>query len=192
MEFVFFFAGVIGLGLGTAALAKRYDRDPLGWGLFGAALFIIALPALLYAGPKTVRGHGDLKDMRRETIQRIEQSPVARVLYRDDAATFDELTAAIDWDESAVADELDWLFDRGMVDVEDDRWVLTVRGELAAAPSGDSPPLPEPSRPRPASPAADPTPSPEERLSSLERLRERGLISNEEYNEKRGDILDTL
>jgi len=51
--FLYTAVGAVGLGIGTAALAKRYNRDPLEWGIFGAFLFVIALPVLLLKGPLT-------------------------------------------------------------------------------------------------------------------------------------------
>ena len=39
------------LGLITAAVASRRGRSPLWWGLFGALLFVVALPVLLLSKP---------------------------------------------------------------------------------------------------------------------------------------------
>ncbi len=42
------------LGLIPAAIAHSKGKDFFGWWLFGAALFIVALPAALLAKPDTV------------------------------------------------------------------------------------------------------------------------------------------
>jgi hypothetical protein len=47
------------LGVVTALIANSKGRDPIGWGLYGALLFIVALPHILIISPNRERMEQD-------------------------------------------------------------------------------------------------------------------------------------
>lgn len=126
-----FLPTVIGLGVLTAAVAKRYRRDPLAWGVFGAALFVIAMPVLLYLGRDDPRGSGG---RTRRSSQRSHLPSASATEQQPEGAP-----------EAAVVAE--------------------------SGRTGDEP---------------------DARLRRLRQLLDQGLISEEEFAEKRRDILNAL
>ena len=53
MEVILLLLLMVAFGFVTGGVAKRYGRDAAGWGIFGALLFIVALPLLFFLGPST-------------------------------------------------------------------------------------------------------------------------------------------
>jgi hypothetical protein len=148
----------IGLGILTAGVAKRYDRAPLAWGIFGALLFIIALPTLFYLGRREGQP-GERRTTRGQPVQVVWRwgttshlpggtpepqrlaatSTVVRVLAELGPADFVTLAEHTQQDESDLMDELDALLDANLVGIWGKSYELTsiARRLVAANGSGD-------------------------------------------------------
>jgi hypothetical protein len=196
MEFLFFLLVVVGLGIGTAALAKRYNREPLGWGIFGALLFVIALPVLLLKGPRSGAGISvvqrsaasgpHLPRSSNPAHWSTAQRRVVEVLNDVGVAGFDLLAARTGLDEDALEEAINVMLDGDDLNATSDGFILSARlqrRELPAAPTAAH---------ERARPAATATSDPAERLRRLAELHAEGLVADDEYAAKRKTILDEL
>jgi hypothetical protein len=163
---------VVGFGLVTGAVAGRYGRNTLGWGLFGAALFIVALPLLLFLGPLAATREAD----------------VLKAVDLRGHADFDLLLAHTGLDGATLAGALNGLLASGRIETTSTGFRVA-EGARVARPIWEQgprmlPPLPQ--RPTGAHP------DPAERLRQLSALHSEGLLSNDEYESKRRRLLDEL
>ncbi len=195
MEFLFFLFAV-GLGIGTAALAKRYNREPLGWGIFGALLFVIALPVLLLKGPRRASGAGvvqrpvgnghHLPGSSSPAQSSTARRRVVEVLNEVRVADFDTLAVRAGLDEDALEDAIDAMLDDEDLDATSDGFMLAPRLRRPGVPRD---PTAASTRLREAATVA---PDAAERLRRLTELHAEGLIADDEYAAKRKTILDEL
>jgi hypothetical protein len=186
-------AGALCLGYGTSQVAKRYNRDPLPWGIFGALLFILALPMLLMVGPLPA-GRGQDAARRRSVEQRRhlaagghlpgtaanrpETGLVLDVLEDVDEADFDTLMQLTGLNEDELAETIDAMLGDELLATSKTGFALPDR-EVAPtaaplAPNGAA-----------AGEVAD-------RLRRLQALHDDGLLDDEEYDRKRRAIIDQL
>jgi hypothetical protein len=164
---------VIGLwlvgGFLTGMMAERYNRNALGWAVAGLALFIVALPMLLMMGPQD-RRHSQM---------------VLDVIAARGEVDYDGLAAYTGLDDDTLTNALDYLLNNDMVTPTHTRFRAAGRGLRRR--SADAPPplvarLPE----------ASPEPDATERLRRLAALHAEGLLTDDEYEAKRQQVLDDL
>lgn len=185
-----------GLGLLTAAVARRYNRFPLGWGLFGALVFVIALPLLLLLGHRPEdKTSVQLPRQPRSAQEAIRKSEVFHLLGYLGAASFEELK-----DDDALTDvslekDIDRLLAVDLIDVDQGRWVLSASGRALHP---DPAPVPDPDEEVASSgDLSDQVSAPGEndvaaRLRRLKELRQEGLVADDEYEDQRMRILGEL
>lgn len=193
MDFLIFLTAV-GLGIGTAALAKRYNRPPLAWGIFGGLLFIIALPVLLLKGPNEARrgvvvhqrNSGSGPHLPDNPVATPEMSLVLDVLAEAGHADFDSLAQRTGLDEDTLADAIDELLDISQLETTHTGFLLSsgVRKARQTRPAA-----PDPTR-RVAPPSGESDHA--ERLRRLASLHADGLLSDDEFEAKRSSTVNDL
>ncbi len=186
----------VGLGIGTAALAKRYNREPLGWGIFGALLFVIAFPVLLLKGPRRASGVAvtqrpagsgpHLPGSSNPAQSSTARSRVEEVLNEVRVADFDTLAVRTGLDEDALEDAIGAMLDDEDLDATSDGFILAPRLRRPGVPAD---PTAAANRLRSAATVA---PDAAERLRRLAELHAEGLVADDEYAAKRKTILDEL
>lgn len=129
----------VAMGLVAAGLARRYGRNPVDWGFAGAVLPVIVLPLLFYLGE---RGPQVRREPTRKLAAEVEARPAAAAVLRalcERSSDWDELQDRAGVDDDALGDELDWMWDTGMVDVDDGEWQVTPRGEIVLTLADEGP-----------------------------------------------------